>query len=118
MAAEAAASEAAWAAASARAAAEADRVSARAAAERAASAAAARAAAEAKAKAEARAAREAAEKAVVIRSTEVDPSMITRYGGFSKKKDSTLANCGEVLGRKLRTEKLKNEKLREIINYA
>ena len=36
----------------------------------------------------------------------------------AKKKDSTLANCGEVLGRKLRTEKLRNEKLREIINYA
>ena len=67
--------------------------------------AASEAAAEAWTASEPAAAREAAEKAGVIRSTEVDPAMITRYGGFSKKKFNT---------RKLRRGSRKKTKNRKI----
>ena len=58
------------------------------------------------------AAREAAEKAGVIRSTEVNPSMITRLGGFSKKKTRKLRRGSR---KKTKNRKIKKRKTKR--NY-
>ena len=77
--------------------------------------AAASEAAWAAASARAAAAREAAEKAGVIRSTEVDPAMITRYGGFSKKKRFNTRKLRRGSRQKTKNKKIKKRKTKR--NY-